>query len=90
MSRLDSAFDRFNKALDRVEGSLRSTAKANGAAKHSAGESAKLEVLKADRDQLALQLEEARSDYATLQSLTDEVETRLDVAIDNIRKVMRG
>jgi hypothetical protein len=100
MSRLDSAFDRFNKALDRVEGRLRESARKhgagqkalalNGAGQNGAGADARLEALQADRDQLALQLEEARSDYATLQSLTDEVETRLDVAIENIHKVMRG
>jgi hypothetical protein len=88
MSRLDSAFERFNQAIDRLEGALRASApKSNGA---SGGAERKLEVLKADRDQLALALEEARSDYANLQSLTDEVETRLDVAIENIRKIMRG
>ena len=86
MSRLDSAFERFNKALDRVESALRDTAKQNGAN----GALAELATLKADRDHLAKQLDEARSDYSDLQSVTDEVETRLDVTIENIRKIMRG
>lgn len=83
MSRLDSAFERFNQALDRLEGAARTNA-GSGAA------DAKIQALRADRDQLAQQLEQVRSDYASLQSLTDEVETRLDTAIDNIRRMMRG
>ena len=85
MSRLDSAFERFNKALDRCERALRESDKADSAAGDP-----KVVALKADRDHLARQLEEARSDYAGLQSVADEVETRLDTAIDNIRKIMRG
>lgn len=87
MSRLDSAFERFNHAIDRVEGALRQAAKADGARR---APDQKMEALKADRDQLALQLDQVRGDYASLQSLTDEVETRLDTAIENIRKMMRG
>jgi len=87
MSRLDSAFERFNQAIDRLEGVLQKAPGRNGADKVP---DAAMTALKADRDRLALQLEQARSDYASLQSLTDEVETRLDTAITNIQKVMRG
>jgi hypothetical protein len=97
MSRLDSAFDRFNQAFDRVEGALRDSAKAAKTAKSAkidgvtrgASDQA-FEALRADRDHLARQLEEVRDEYASLQSLTDEVETRLDTTMDNIRKMMRG
>ena len=88
MSRLDSAFERFNQAMDRVDAAVAKTPpKGNGGAK---APDAAMAALKAERDRLVQQLDQARSEYGTLQSLTDEVETRLDTAIANIQKVMRG
>jgi Domain of unknown function (DUF4164) len=88
MSRLDSAFERFNQAIDRVEGALRQAPpKGHGGAKASDGAMA---ALKAERDRLAQQLDQAHRDYGSLETLTDEVETRLDTAIANIQKMMRG
>jgi hypothetical protein len=85
---LDGAIDRFNQAVERLDGAL---AQAGGRVSAAVGPTPpEIKTMQDDRAQLALQLDQSRSDFAALQAVTDEVESKLDVAIENIRTMMRG
>lgn len=86
MNKLDHAFSRFNQALDRIEGILRRSA----AAHENAPSAREIETLRRDNHDLAEELEQLRADYATLHSLSDEAETRIDTAMESIQKIMRA
>ena len=85
---LDGAIDRFNQAVERLDSVL---ANAGGKVAEVFGPAQReIQALQEDRAQLAEQLDQARADYAALQSMTGEVESRIDTAIENIRLMMRG
>jgi FtsZ-binding cell division protein ZapB len=85
---LDGAIDRFNQAVERLDSALEQAAGRVGAA--LAPSQKEVQALKEDRARLAEQLGQARSDYAALQTVTDQVEGRIDTAIENIRLMMRA
>ncbi len=94
MSRLESAINQFNQALDRLEAALnrRGAAGAVAAGTGYGGASEKIlreiQALREDRAKLAQALDSARADYAALESVGDEVDERLDGAIRDIRRVL--
>jgi flagellin-like hook-associated protein FlgL len=85
---LDGAIDRFNQAVERLDSALTQAGTRVGAA--LAPTQKEMMAVCEERARLAEQLDQARADYAALQSVTDEVETRIDTAIGNIRLMMRG
>jgi chromosome segregation ATPase len=85
---LDGAIDRFNQAVERLDSALE---QAGGRVGDALAPSQKeVQALQEDRTRLAEQLGQARVDYAALQTVTDQVEGRIDTAIENIRLMMRG
>jgi cytochrome c556 len=94
MSRLESAMNQFNQALDRLEAAVnrRGAASATGSGAGSGGASEKIlreiQALREDRARLAQALDSARADYAALDSAGGEVEEKLDHAIRDIRRVL--
>jgi chromosome segregation ATPase len=85
---LDGAIDRFNQAVERLDSALEQAGGRVGAA--LAPSQKEVQALQDDRTRLAEQLDQARSDYAALQTVTDQVEGRIDTAIENIRLMMRS
>jgi len=90
MTKIDSAINKFNTALDRLE----QAASAHGT-KSVAGPSAfeqeivaELRALKADRARLAEELNRLNVEKVALEGFTDEVAGRLEGAIREIRAVL--
>ena len=85
MSRLNLAADRLKTALDAAEGRL-----ASGAAgpADTAGLTARIAELEAEREQLLAQLAALEDENAALSGATEEVEERLDGAIGEIRAAL--
>ena len=85
MSRLDLAKKRFRTALETLEN-------AAGSVGESLDQAAKLPErvaeLEAEREKLKARIVELEEELQTLSGLTEEVEGRLDGAIDEIRAVL--
>ncbi|HEY2008791.1 MAG TPA: DUF4164 family protein [Rhizomicrobium sp.] len=85
MSRLDLARDRFRAALEAVENAV-------GSVGESLDQAAKLPEriaeLEAEREKLLTRITELEDEVAALSGLTEEVEGRLDGAIDEIRAAL--
>jgi hypothetical protein len=85
MSRLDLARDRFRAALEAVEN-------AAGSVGESLDQAAKLPEriaeLESEREKLLIRITELEDEVAALSGLTEEVEGRLDGAIDEIRAAL--
>jgi chromosome segregation ATPase len=85
MSRLDLARDRFRAALESLENAADSVGESlDGAAKLPE----RLAALEAERERLQLRIGELEEDLAALSGLTEEVEGRLDGAIDEVRAAL--
>jgi chromosome segregation ATPase len=85
MSRLDLAQTRFRAALESLENAADSVGESlDGAAKLPE----KLAALEAERERLQLRIGELEEDLAALSGLTEEVEGRLDGAIDEVRAAL--
>ncbi len=85
MSRLDAAVERFSAALGRLETGL---AARLDAARATMGSAAEIELLRAERERLYARIASLEEDSRALAGLTEEVETRLDSAIAEIRDVL--
>ena len=85
MSRLELAQERFRAALEAVEN-------AAGSVGESLDDAAKLPErvaeLEAERGRLTARIAELEEEIAALSGLTEEVEGRLDGAIDEIRAAL--
>jgi hypothetical protein len=85
MSRVQLASDRLAKALDRLEMAVLPLAKARDSAKESASQA---QELASERDRLLARVTGLEEDAKALSGLTEEVETRLDGAISEIRAAL--
>lgn len=85
MSRLDLAKDRFRTALEALENTV-------GSVGESLDQAAKLPEriadMEAEREKLLARIAELEDEVAALSGLTEEVEGRLDGAIDEIRAAL--
>jgi chromosome segregation ATPase len=85
MSRLDLAKTRFRAALEALEN-------ASGSVGESLDQAAKLPErvaeLEAERETLLARIAELEDEVAALSGLTEEVEGRLDGAMDEIRSAL--
>ena len=85
MSRLDLARDRFRAALEALENTA-------GSVGESLDQAAKLPErladMEAEREKLLARIAELEDEVAALSGLTEEVEGRLDGAIDEIRAAL--
>jgi len=85
MSRLDVAVQRFNDALAALE---EKTKALRGVSDEAADAQAKLAELTAEREQLLARIAELEDENRALAATTEEVETRLDGAIGEIRSAL--
>jgi predicted nucleic acid-binding Zn-ribbon protein len=85
MTRLEGALAQFTEALERLDAALsRRGAQDRGHEKLMR----EIQALREDRARLAEALDAARADYAALGAMSDDVESRLDSAIRDIRRVL--
>lgn len=85
MSSLESSLEKFLDALGELERAVDGRL-AGDVERPDAGELAdELQGLRADRASLAGELERLKSENRTLEALTDDVNLRLDGAIEEIR-----
>jgi len=85
LSRLDVAVQRFNDALGALE---ERTKMLRGLSDEAADAQAKLVELAAERERLLARIAELEEENRALASTTEEVETRLDGAIGEIRTAL--
>jgi chromosome segregation ATPase len=85
MSRLDIAVQRFNEALDALEESVDPLTGARG---ESADVKSRVAALTQEREQLLARIAELEDENRSLAGITEEVETRLDGAIVEIRAAL--
>jgi hypothetical protein len=85
MSRLDTAAARLNAALESLE---RSAVPLAGAHSKPAAQERKIAELLKEREVLLARLAELEEDARALSSTNEEIETRLDTAIGEIRAAL--
>ena len=85
MSKLDEAAERLRTALATLDAAVGPLAEARRAAKEAAG---RISALTVERDRLLARVAELEEDARALSGLTEEVETRLDGAIAEIRSAL--
>ena len=85
MSRLDTAAARLNTAMETLERAAVPLAGAHGKA---AAQERKLAELLKEREVLLARLAELEEDARALASTSEEIETRLDTAIGEIRAAL--
>lgn len=85
MSRLDVAVQRFNDALAALEERTRGL---RGLSDEAADAQAKLAEMAAERERLLARIVELEEENRALAATTEEVETRLDSAIGEIRSAL--
>jgi hypothetical protein len=85
MSRLDEAAERLRAAMASVDSAVDPLVEAKRAAKEAA---ARISALTVERDRLLARVAELEEDARALSGLTEEVETRLDGAIAEIRTAL--
>ena len=85
MSRLDEAAERLRAAMASVDSAVAPLVEAKRAAKEAA---ARISALTVERDRLLARVAELEEDARALSGLTEEVETRLDGAIAEIRTAL--
>ena len=90
MSKLDSAIQKFNSALERLENAAQGNAPAAQAKPVSFEQeiAVELSALKEDRARLADELTRLNVEKIALEGFTDEVAGRLEGAIREIRAVL--
>lgn len=85
MTRLEGALAQLTQALERLDAALsRRESQERGHEKLMR----EVQALREDRARLAEALEAARAEQAALEATSDEVESRLDSAIRDIRRVL--
>ena len=85
MSRLDVAVQRFNDALAALEERTRGL---RGLSDEAADAQAKLAEMAVERERLLARIVELEEENRALAATTEEVETRLDSAIGEIRSAL--
>lgn len=85
MSRLELARDRFRAAVEALENAAGSVGESLDQAAR-AGE--RIAGLEAERDRLLARVTELEDEIAALSAVTEEVEGRLDGAMDEIRAAL--
>jgi hypothetical protein len=85
MSKLESALNRLQKAIDRLEAAVQ--ARKSDGSFDMTGDS-QIGVLEEDRLRLKAELERVKAEYDSLADLTGGAEVRLDAAIREIRSVL--
>jgi chromosome segregation ATPase len=85
MSRLDLAADRLKGALAQLESAALGLGEERDAAARAAEQIAQLE---AERERLLARVADLEQELAALSAATNEVETRLDGAIGEIRAAL--
>jgi len=85
MSRLDLAQNRFRAALEALENAAGSVGESLDTAAKLPERIAELE---SEREKLLVRITELEDEVAALSGLTEEVEGRLDGAMDEIRAVL--
>jgi chromosome segregation ATPase len=85
MSRLDEAAERLRSALSTLDATVGPLAEARKAAKEA---QARISALTVERERLLARIAELEEDARALSGLTEEVETRLDGAIAEIRTAL--
>jgi len=83
MSRLDDALARFAAALDQMEARAEERL-----AREPVDSTAEVSLLKAERERLVARIAGLEEEARNLAGLTEEVEERLDGAIQEIRDVL--
>ncbi len=90
MGPLDSAKDRLERALNRLEAAADAALSAPGGARARADAEDDLAALKADRDRLSTALAEVQSKYADLRVVSEAVAAHLDSTIGKVRTILEG
>jgi len=85
MSRLDEAAERLRAALAKLDGAVSPFTEARKVAKDA---QARISALTVERERLLARVAELEEDARALSGLTEEVETRLDGAIAEIRSAL--
>jgi hypothetical protein len=87
MEQLNASLDRLETALEALESAAESRL-----AREAGGEDADgvIEQLRAERNELAAELESVRTEAASLERVTEDVSGRLDGAIAGIKEVLEG
>jgi len=85
LSRLDVAVQRFSDALAALD---ERTKGLRGLSDEAADAQAKLAEMRAEREQLLARIAELEEENRVLAATTEEVETRLDGAIGEIRTAL--
>jgi hypothetical protein len=88
MDRLDAARMHLSAALDSLSNRMAEASNLRTAALEPMRDMAESEALKAERDRLLARLKELEEESRALAGVTDDVETRLDGAIAEIREVL--
>ncbi len=86
MSKLDTTFDRFFNALDTLETTVRERMQ-----HHKTPEEIeeRMANLSKDRDRLAGELDTMKADSKALEGLTDEISSKLELAIKDVQSILR-
>ncbi len=85
MGRLEIAAERLTKALNALDATI---APLQGARAEAADARARLAVLDAERESLLARIAELEDEARALGEISEEVETRLDGAIGEIRAAL--
>jgi hypothetical protein len=88
MDRLDAARLHLSSALDSLGNRMEQAASQRSASMEPMRGMAEAEALRAERDRLLGRLAELERESRALSGVTEEVETRLDGAIAEIREVL--
>jgi hypothetical protein len=88
MDRLDAARIHLSAALDTLGSRMSEAARERHISLEPMRDMAETEAVKAERDRLLTRLQELEQESRALQGVTDEVESRLDGAIAEIREVL--
>ena len=83
MSRLDLALEHFQAALENLEKAVE-----GGAPRPEPAEHQRITALEAEREALLTRIAGLEDELATLSGITQDVETRLDGAIGEIRAAL--
>ena len=87
MSKLEQSLERFSKAIDAVEAAMNRKLQRTKAVDALQQEIA---ALRQDRARLAEELDELKAETRALEGVTDQVASRLDTAIRDIRAVLEN
>jgi hypothetical protein len=90
MERLDAARLQLSAALDALANRMQEAATVRSASLEPMRDMAEAEAVRAERDRLLARLMELEQESRALAGVTEEVEARLDGAIQEIRDVLEN